>query len=229
MKNIVNYPLWYKLSEFVHILCEDRDESHGHDHMKKVAKNTLKILENDYPDEKQTFYNDVLIVAWLHDVNDHKYDKDGQLKVKLEEFIKKDLSDERASSEKLIIDIIERISFSRENKNHLLGKDQDWKQVIGDYGIKIRNIVSDADKIEALGKIGLKRCIQCSKEFYKLKHNKDITNDLLVKNVCDHSNEKLLILKDQFIRTNYGKKMAEVAHAEYLKYLNLFLKGNFKV
>lgn len=220
----VDAALWQTLSEFVDMVCEGRDESHGHAHMEMVANNTIRILESDYLYGKdQQFYNDALIVAWLHDVNDHKYDFDGQLKQKLKNFIDTRLADIKRSSTDLILNIIERISFSRENKQIIQGKPQDWDEVIGQYGKEIRHIVSDADKIEALGYIGLERCIECAKNFYKKKFNKEITHDILVKNVSDHANEKLLLIKDHFIRTKHGKHMAEKAHDEFVDCLISFV------
>lgn len=216
-----NQMLWNMLSYFVYTICKDRDESHGHSHMEEVAKNASKILKSDYP-YNEKFYNDVIIVAWLHDVNDHKYDFDGKLKDKLQSFIDNELVLVNRSSTRLILDIIERISFSRENKQIIKGKSHDWEHVIGHYGIKIRNVVSDADKIEALGEIGLERCIEYAKEVYMKKFNREISHDELVKNVSTHADEKILLLKDKFIRTNHGKEMAEYAHNEFVECLEKF-------
>ena len=70
-----------------------------------------------------------------------------------------------------------------------------------------RNIISDADKLEALGEVGLRRCMQFSEA-----HNG---------NVIEHCHEKLLkLLPDGFIRTNAGKKLAVPGHEYILNYCN---------
>jgi hypothetical protein len=76
--------LWNSASIFVRRMCNGRDDSHGHPHMKKVAYNALEIFINEYPnyettDELKFNLSIVIICAWLHDVPDHKYDPDGTL------------------------------------------------------------------------------------------------------------------------------------------------------
>lgn len=205
--------LWEKLSNFVSNICKERDESHGHSHMKKVAENALKIIEADYKDFENydIILRDTIIVSWLHDVADHKYDVDGRLYQNLLKFLK---DESVTDSPELIMNIIDRISYSKEAKAIRMNQPLDWDKVLGPHGIIVRNIVSDADKLEAIGRIGVERCIEYTREHHKEKFNVDIPHDELVKNVIDHANEKLLRLKDHFIRTNEGKRMAEPLHNE---------------
>lgn len=208
-----------KLSEFVKKVCNGRDESHGYEHMKKVAENARQIYEHQSIDKSNRnsyiILENVLIVAWLHDVADHKYDLDGTLETKIHNFLVKLLKDQKRVE--LIQNIIHRISYSKENKIVQSGRkpEEEWKKVLGDEGLIIRNIVSDADKLEALGKIGMERCIMYTKE-----RSPGISYEKLVENVKAHSKEKLLRLKDEFIRTKYGKKLAEPLHQEFIECLN---------
>ncbi len=208
-------PLWDKLSEFVKDVCMDRDESHGHLHMEKVAINSLKIykemtesLEDDY-----WMLTTIIITAWLHDVADHKYDVDNKLKHKIHLFLEEFYYND-PDTMMLIEDIIDRISFSKENKALINNELLDWEDVLGEKGCIIRDIVSDADKLEAIGKDGLDRCIMFTRE-----SNPELKDDEIINKVKKHSHEKLLRLKDEFIRTIPGKKMADPLHNEMLRVL----------
>lgn len=216
--------MWIKLSDFVKITCKERDASHGHQHMEKVALNSLQIFKElsgqyfllNWNNHKQLRI--IITVAWLHDVADHKYDYTGDLeqKVKIvinDFFTKKD-------DQNLIWNIINRLSFSKENKARLNNQTLDWVDVLGNNGKFIRDIVSDADKLEAIGKIGIDRCIMYSKEKYFEKYGQEIPKNELIKSVKIHADEKLLRLKDEFIRTKPGKRMAEPLHQEMFDFLN---------
>lgn len=65
-----------------------------------------------------------------------------------------------------------------------------------------RNILSDADKWEALGPVGIERC-----RTYHLMLEPTITPTQLIKEVCEHMEEKILILHE-YCRTELGKKRA---------------------
>ena len=97
----------------------------------------------------------ILTIAWLHDVNDHKYNNVFEMTENMKNFLSEYYNNKDVE---LIMNIIDRISFSKENK--IINSNYDWFDVIGQYGIIIRDIVSDADKIEALGNIGFQRCLQ---------------------------------------------------------------------
>lgn len=199
--------LWNSLSQFVKDVCEGRDESHGHLHMESVAKNSLVIYsayKNEYPEIEK----DVIVVAWLHDVEDHKYDATPETRTKIINFLKSIYN--TYENVEWILDIIDYISFSKEKKSRVSGVNEDmepliWRERLGNKGVVIRNIVSDADKLEALGTIGLKRCI----EFIKHK-NPNFTNKEVIEAVKKHADEKLLrLISDKYIRTPIGIKLAQ--------------------
>lgn len=98
------------------------------------------------------------------------------------------------------MDIIDRISYSKEVKM-IKANNLDWKCVLGVKGLIVRNIVSDADKLEAIGKIGLDRCIEYTKTKYFEKHSEKIPKNVLKVMVNNYADEKLKTLKDHFIRT----------------------------
>jgi HD superfamily phosphodiesterase len=216
--------MWYTLSDFVRITCEGRDPSHGHQHMEQVALNSLHIFKELSGKKFLLNWNNhdqlriIITVAWLHDVADHKYDNDGTL----EHTVKSGINNffYKKEDQDLVWNIINRISFSKENKARLENKTLDWDDVLGIEGKFIRNIVSDVDKLEAIGQIGIDRCIMYSKEKYLEKYGHNISNNELIKEVKIHADEKLLRLKDEFIHTEPGKKMAEPLHQEMVDFLN---------
>lgn len=204
--------MWGLLSTFVNNVCKGRDASHGHEHMKTVAESALKIYENIQNPLKSNHTRDLVITtAWLHDVSDHKYTSDKNLDMIMYNFLK-DFWDELDI--KLILSVIDRISYSKENKILKEGKKLDWEEVLGEVGCFVRDIVSDADKLEAMGKIGIERCIEYAKYNHLIKTGKEISESGLIDQVITHADEKLLRLKDEFIRTDIGKRLAEPLHNE---------------
>jgi HD superfamily phosphodiesterase len=201
-----------KLNSFVRITCKDRDDSHGFEHMSQVTQNAIKILQNENITNKNIIIK-TIIVAMLHDVADHKYDKDGTLHKRVESFIA------IISNEKYIMKIIDYISYSKEQRAIDNKTPIDYENELGYENAIVRHIVSDADKLEALGHIGFERCKEYNKHI-----NKDISESDLEKLMVLHADEKLLRLKDHFMRTNSGKLMAEKLHNELANEINLIRK-----
>ncbi len=193
--------------------CETRDESHGIHHAIRVLNTSVEISK-DYDLTKEENYI-MCAVAMLHDFADHKYSSG----TNLEEILKFFLFDVFGKKTGLLIlSIIDKISFSKEKKLGI----KDWKTLaklwirdIGKRGLIIRNIVSDADKIDASGIIGLHRCIQYTTHV----RNGKITHEELVYEVDKHINEKLGIL-DRYCRTSAGIFKIECKTAELIKEFN---------
>jgi hypothetical protein len=201
---------WTVLSDFVKRVCADRDESHGYEHMKAVAETSRMIVQTDFPaalDARMLI--DVITAAWLHDVADHKYDKDGTLDAILDDFGYKHIDNFDD-----IKKVIKLVSYSSENKAILSGKPLNYEEHLGSYYTLVRHVVSDADKLEALGKIGIERTIE-----YTKNTNPGYSNEEIVADVKKHADEKLLRLADEFIRTPTAIAIARVRHNEMLSEL----------
>ena len=201
---------WTVLSDFVKRVCTDRDESHGYEHMKAVAETSRMIVQTDFPaalDARMLI--DVITAAWLHDIADHKYDKDGTLDAILDDFGYKHIDNFDD-----IKKVIKLVSYSSENKAILSGKPLNYEELLGSYYTLVRHVVSDADKLEALGKIGIERTIEYTKNTYPGYSNEEIVAD-----VKKHADEKLLRLADEFIRTPTAIAIARVRHNEMLSEL----------
>lgn len=193
------------LSKFTKQSTLHFDESHDHSHMQKVVQNSFEIMENDidiknkikhYPE----IINIVSIVAWLHDVRDHKY-SESISEDELIIFIKS-IDPVNCSQ---ILRVINNISWSKESKGLREHFDAPFDTIL--------DIVSDADRLEALGNIGIERC----------KTYTEKIGGLIPEDVIEHCYEKLLkILPEGYIKTKHGKKMAKPLHDEIVNYVNSF-------
>lgn len=192
---IENQKLIKLLSNFVTESCKDRDESHGFDHMRAVANIALIIVSylSDISEKQKIL---ILICAWLHDVNDHKYGNENEEKLNI--FLEQNFPEYKS----LILDIIKRVSFSFEKK---YGRDK-WLEDLGEDGFVVRNIVSDADKIEA---ININRCY-----LYEKMKNPTFDDKEIWIQVIKHYNEKLVLLKDHYLTTNTAKIIAKPLHTK---------------
>jgi len=199
---------WNLLSDFVQKTCADRDESHGHAHMKAVAETCLHLIQCDYQDRRQYHHLmlDTITAAWLHDIADHKYDKDGTLEKRLDTFGHSNISNYND-----IKKVIKYVSYSSENKAILAGTPLDYDSLLTPYYALVRHIVSDADKLEALGKIGITRAI-----IYTRDANPTFTEKQVIADVRKHAHEKLLRLASEFIRTPTAQQLAQQKEAEML-------------
>jgi uncharacterized protein len=141
--------------EFVKENTKIFDETHDWRHAVSVAINSTQILDT----------RDVLYLALLHDVCDHKY-PESMPRSELSEWIKDNIV-----SDIDIDSMIDRVSFSKQNG--------DMTKVH-----PVLEAVRDGDRMEAIGEIGIHRCT----EFGKMRGKK------IPDHVIRHSHEKLLRL-----------------------------------
>jgi len=202
---------WKMLSDFVETVCAGRDESHGHTHMKTVAEMSSFLIQQDYTDRRQYRHliQDAITAAWLHDIADHKYDHDGTLEKRLDEFGAANISNYAD-----IKQVIKYVSYSTENKAILAGTPLDFDKLLTPYYALIRHIVSDADKLQAIGKIGVTRALT-----YTRDANPTFTEAQVIAEVRKHADEKLLRLATQFIRTHTARALARKEHEEMEEWL----------
>jgi uncharacterized protein len=199
-----------KLRLFISNVCKDRPDHHGVQHMDKVMQLSLTIASlNCVNDYRKLF--DICCVAMLHDVSDHKYDKDGVLNAQIKDFL---INFYNSHSIDIVMDTINAVSFSKEKK---LGK-RYFEIMLGAYWTEIRDIVSDADKIEAMGIEGIKRCYQYSRDSQFCDNSETVIPEI-IRNIQDHAEEKLLRLYDEYIVTPGGKYLAESHHKKSIEIL----------
>lgn len=171
------------------------DESHNIDHHRSVDWNTRIIARSG----GITSRIDILalrIAALVHDIVDYKYcapKLPGQPTLEEKQNRLNDFLKSIPEIQEWVPRIqlwISNMSFSKE-KNHGISE-----MSVDD--MFYRNILSDADKWEALGTIGLQRC----KEYHRML-NPNITEETLNREVIEHIEEKILILHT-YCRTVLG-------------------------
>jgi hypothetical protein len=200
---------WQLLSDFVLTTCAGRSDTHGHAHMKAVAETSAYLLFVDFYDKDGSLMLDTITVAWLHDVADHKYDYDGTLEQRLDEFGAANIPNYAE-----IKQVIKYVSYSTEHKAILAGTPLDFKQILGFYYSQIRDIVSDADKLESIGVKGMERSLT-----YNTDTNPTFTHAQVIAEVRKIYDEKLVKLATQFIRTPTARAIAQKEHEEMEKWL----------
>lgn len=188
----------------------------GHDwfHIQRVYNNALQISKNE---EADTFV--VALGALLHDIADSKFHNgDETVGPKL---AKDFLQEQQVSQETIehVVKIIENISFK--GGNHARN-----------FSSRELDIVQDADRLDALGAIGIARTfnyggykgrplydpaiepnLNMTKEEYKASNAPTI----------NHFYEKLLLLRDR-MNTETGRSMAEERHHFMEEFLQQFYK-----
>jgi uncharacterized protein len=197
--------------EFVKTELQNAEGGHDWFHIERVFKNTILISK----DEKV----DVFIVslgALLHDIADPKfYNGDETIGPKIAaEFLKKENVDSKTITH--VINIIKYISFK--NSLSKTGKKFTSKEL---------EVVQDADRLDAIGAIGIARCFNYggfkNRTLYdpEILPNLEMTKEQYKKSdapTINHFYEKLLLLKDK-MNTKTGKKIAIERH----QYMENFL------
>ena len=196
--------------DFVYQTLQNAEGGHDWFHIERVYNNAILIAKTEAVDALT-----VALGALLHDIADSKFHNGDETigpKVAREFLFKHNVD---SSIIEHVVAIIENISF----KNSLEG------------GVKFSSpeldVVQDADRLDAIGAIGIARCfnyggfknrklfdpaikpnLHMTKEEYKSSESPTI----------NHFYEKLLLLKDR-MNTKTGKRIAASRH----KYMESFL------
>ena len=202
---------------FVKNVLQDAEGGHDWFHIQRVLTNALCINKEE---KANTFI--VTMAALLHDIADAKFhDGDETIGPKIaREFLLSIAVDHKVISH--IIKIIENISF----KSNI-----DRNELEGFSSIELQ-VVQDADRLDAIGAIGIARAFSYGGFKNRALYNPTISPNLnLTKTeykkskapTINHFYEKLLLLKDK-MNTNTGKKLAEERHEFMHTYLTQFHK-----
>lgn len=192
-----------------------KDAEGGHDwfHIQRVFINALLIAK----DEKEV---DPLILglgALLHDIADYKF-HDGDETIgpkKAKEFLESIKVGKNTI--KHVENIIKNVSFKGGNFK-------------ADFNSKELEIIQDADRLDAIGAVGIARCFSYGGFKKRPIYNPEVVPNLsMTKEEYKNSNapsinhfyEKLLLLKDK-MNTKSAKKIAEKRHEFMEQYLKQF-------
>ena len=165
------------------------DEGTGHDyfHIERVVTNAKKILETENADPFL-----VELAAWTHDVGDYKLhdgvDKSNEL---ITAFLQT-LQVEQETINK-VLEIVSQVSFSKGNTPTTIEA----------------KIVQDADRLDAIGAVGIARCFAYGGSVHNVLYNPyDNSKDA---SSVQHFYDKLFKLKD-LMNTETAIKIANKRH-----------------
>jgi uncharacterized protein len=206
----------------------------GHDwyHIERVWKNAKAIQKH----EKKA--NGLVVSLWalLHDIADAKFhDGDETIWPKKTRSFLETLWVEKNNID-AVVDIVENISFKKEFKKSKSSSPSKWEVRWGWFKKSLElQIVQDADRIDALGAIGIARTFSYGWHkwvpFYDedIKPRKNISREEYLNGTSttiNHFYEKLFLLKDM-MNTKHGKKIAKKRHKFMLAFVKEF-KAEFK-
>ncbi|WP_304344494.1 HD domain-containing protein [Chryseobacterium koreense] len=207
-------PLIQNTITFVKDKLQGAEAGHDWFHIERVWKLSQKIGQSENCNLEV-----VELSALLHDIADSKFhDCDENLALK----ISRDFLENQNLSPEIIeqtLFIIKNISFKNRG------------EVPGDLPIELK-IVQDADRLDAIGAIGIARTFNFGGFKNNLMYHPEIQPKLNMakeeykKNqgtTINHFYEKLLLLKD-LMNTEKGKELAEKRHDFMLKFLEEFYK-----
>ncbi|WP_312819152.1 HD domain-containing protein [Kaistella carnis] len=197
---------------FVKEKLEGAEAGHDWFHIERVWKLSKKIAQNETCNLEV-----VELAALLHDIADPKFHNgDEELALKISgEFLESKNADAPIIDQVLFI--IKNISFKNRN------------EIVENPPIELQ-IVQDADRLDAIGAIGIARTFNFGGFKNNLMYHPDIepklnqTKEEYKKSngtTINHFYEKLLLLKD-LMNTETGKKLAEDRHNFMLSFLKQF-------
>jgi uncharacterized protein len=206
-ENIVN-----KTILFVKEKLENAEGGHDWFHIERVFKNAVSISDNEVCDVTV-----LKLGALLHDIADSKFHNgDETVGPKIaREFLESENLNEATIQH--VINIIENVSFKGGNTEKTFSSVE-------------LNIVQDADRLDAIGAIGIARTFNYGGFKNRPLYNPKIAPNLRMskeeyKNseapTLNHFYEKLLLLKDK-MNTETGKQMAKDRHQFMTTFLSQF-------
>lgn len=205
-----NQVLLAKIKNYVLHKMESVDAGHDISHIKRVLSNAQLINESEKG-------NAFLIEAGvlLHDITDEKLFNKEQAEKELIIFLQE--NEVYEDTIQLLLSIINAVSFGSEfDKSVKLSLEQ--------------KVVRDADRLDAIGAIGIARAFHYGGGKNRELFNEDIPPQTYQSTkeyrkstspTINHFYEKLLLLKDR-METETGKKMAQQRHEYMLGFLQQF-------
>lgn len=203
-----------KTINFVKEKLEGAEAGHDWFHIERVWKLSKKISEKEGGNLEI-----IELSALLHDIADPKFHNgDETLATKISsEFLKSIKVEENIINQ--VLYIIENISFKNREESHQ------------NPSLELQ-IVQDADRLDAIGAIGIARTFNFGGFKNNLMYHPDIQPKLNMSKeeykksngtTINHFYEKLLLLKD-LMNTETAKKIASERHDFMLKFLDEFYK-----
>lgn len=185
-----------KIEDYVYNLFHDDTTGHNYYHMKRVAKMAKFISLEEHGD---SFISEA--AGWLHDVGDKKlFDKPEKALKEMDAFLKDiQIDDKEIVGIKIAMS---DVSFSEGDKTPITLEGK---------------IVQDADRLDALGAIGIARTFAYGGAHNQLIYHLEKHNGTSIQ----HFYEKLLLLSEK-MNTNTGRNLARRRHNFMIEFLDKF-------
>lgn len=192
---------------------KDQEGSHDWEHIARVYNMALHLHSNEGGNREI-----IELAALLHDVSDHKYnggDFEAGWQVARQIILDSGGNEEIAND---VSDVIKVVSFKG--------------ALVEDVETSLEGrIVRDADRLDAIGAIGIARTFAyggSKNQAIYLENNPPILHDSKEAyfksktHTINHFYEKLLLLKDR-METNTAKEIAQIRHARMVRFLDDFM------
>ncbi|XP_010532328.1 PREDICTED: uncharacterized protein LOC104808350 [Tarenaya hassleriana] len=207
-----------KAEEMVERVMKGNDASHDASHVWRVRSLALSLARDEGLSANPDSMEIVELAALLHDIGDYKYRRDPSEEKLVENFLNEECVEEGKKMK--ILKIIEGMGF----KDELAGSST--VESLPEFGV-----VQDADRLDAIGAIGIARCFTFGGSRNRVLHDPEIkprmelTKDQYMKKeeqtTVNHFHEKLLKLKD-LMKTEAGRRRAKKRHEFMVEFLKEF-------
>ena len=224
-----------KCRDFVAKYCAGYDASHDISHIDRVVTNAVRILALSDDNTKKVVCEDVIIaIASLHDSFDHKYLTTPEQVEKAKSAVRAFLVGELKFKDETIhimFDVIDNMGFTSEMKGN------SDKSTMSSETLEYMHIVQDADRLDAIGAVGVARCLAFTGAFGRpimtesgeeeRKQREMFQSGQLTANgrkgpsAIAHFYDKLVFLKDM-LKTPAGRQLGEKRHKFILSFLDEF-------
>ncbi|XP_021275730.1 uncharacterized protein LOC110410397 [Herrania umbratica] len=205
-----------RAEQLVERAMKGNDASHDAAHVWRVRDLALSLAREEGLSSNPHSMEIVELAALLHDIGDYKYLRDPSEEKLVENFLEEE--DIEDSKKIMILNIIKGMGF----KDELSG--------LGNHEFSPEfGVVQDADRLDAIGAIGIARCFTFGGNRNRVLHDpaiqprSDLSKEQYMKKgeqtTVNHFHEKLLKLKD-LMKTKAGQRRAEKRH----KFMEEFLK-----
>lgn len=202
--------LYQDMSTFVDNCMSGHDPSHNPPHVHRVVKLAVKILDAERQLDPEAQYSGAVVklAALLHDIGDRKYlpnmstDTTEAASLDPKTMVEHALLQRGAPADlaSRVQTIVSHVSYSTECK------DPSVIRGLIDQGLVELAIVQDADRLDAIGAIGIGRCFT-----FLGAQGKKFAGEggWVMDNAIEHFGDKLVKIEGM-MKTVTGKKMARV-------------------
>ena len=194
-----NKDILIKAQEYIKEIFLKEGTGHDYYHIERVVINSRKILQTEHAD---SFL--VELAAWLHDLGDHKLHNDVDKSEELTNTLLKSLAIEQSIIDR-VVKIVSQVSFSKGNKPSSIEAE----------------IVQDADRLDAIGAIGIARCFAYGGSKNRILYSPDEQEK--ENSSIQHFYDKLFKLKD-LMNTESAKLIAAERHSFMEEYIAEFYR-----